>query len=46
MQFAILKYIMIMLGEKICNFIKTYDKDLKPFIKKDQGKMYIEGSGM
>ena len=31
---------------EICNFIETYDKDLKPFIKKGQGKMYIEGSGM
>ena len=29
---------------EICNFIETYDKDLKPFIKKGQGKKYIEGS--
>ena len=31
---------------EICNFIKTYDKDLKLFIKKGQGKKYIEGSRM
>ena len=31
---------------EICNFKETYDKDLKPFIKKGQGKTYIEGSGM
>ena len=31
---------------EICNFIETYDKDLKPFIKKGQGKTYIEGSQM
>ena len=31
---------------EICNFIETYDKDLKPLMKKGQGKMYIEGSGM
>ena len=31
---------------EICNFIETYDKDLKPFIKKGQGKKYIEGSRM
>ena len=31
---------------EICNFIETYDKDLKLFIKKGQGKKYIEGSWM
>ena len=31
---------------EICNFIEMYDKDLKQFIKKGQGKMYIEGSQM
>ena len=31
---------------EICNFIETYDMDLKPFIRKSQGKTYIEGSGM
>ena len=31
---------------EICNFIETYDKDLKLFIKKGQGKKYIEGSQM
>ena len=29
---------------EICNFIEMYDKDLKLFIKKGQGKMYKEGS--
>ena len=31
---------------EICNFIETYDKDLKLFIKKGQGKKYIEGNRM
>ena len=31
---------------EICNFIETYGKDLKLFIKKGQGKKYIEGSQM
>ena len=30
---------------EICNFIETYDKDLKLFIKKGKGKTYIEGGG-
>ena len=31
---------------EICNFIETYDKGLKPLMKKGQGKTFIEGSGM
>ena len=31
---------------EICNFIETYDNDLKLFIRKGQGKKYIEGSQM
>ena len=31
---------------EICNFIETYDKDLKLLMEKGRGKMYIEGSGM
>ena len=45
MELAILKY-HDHVRREICNFIETYDKDLKPFIKKGQGKTYIEGSVM
>ena len=31
---------------EICNFIETYDHDLKPFIKLGKGKKYVESSGM
>ena len=31
---------------EICNFTEMYGKDFKLFIKKGQGKMYIEGSQM